>query len=226
MIISVHLPKTAGTSFAAALERHYGVALRRDYTDLPINTPPCARNRAAVRDCLANADNDFAGVACIHGHFLPLKYLLLASSRPDVSFVTWLRDPIDRAVSHYWFWRNTYDPERASPLHRRMMQEDWSLERFCLGTEVRDLYSQFLFGFPLENFSFVGITEFYAQDFTWWAQRVLGEVGPPDRLNVADSTAQRDKILPSLRAAIEVHHARDMELYRRALALRRERAAG
>jgi hypothetical protein len=70
------------------------------------------------------------------------------------------------------------------------------------------------------------ITEFYAQEFTWWAQRVLGEVGPPDRLNVADSTAQRDKILPSLRAAIEVHHARDMELYRRALALRRERAAG
>jgi hypothetical protein len=226
MIISVHLPKTAGTSFAAALERRYGAALLRDYADLPLNTRPRERNRSAVRNCLANADNAFAGVECIHGHFLPLKYLLLADGRPDVSFVTWLRNPIDRAVSHYRFWRKTYDPERAPPLHRTMMQEGWSLERFCLGIEVRDLYSQFLYGFPLEYFSFVGITEFYAQDFSWWATRFLGDAGPPDRLNVADSNPDRDEISPALRTAIEGHHARDMELYGRALAWRRERAAG
>ena len=41
------------------------------------------------------------------------------------------------------------------------MEKGWSLERFCLGPEVRNIYSQFLYGFLLEYFSFIGTTEFY-----------------------------------------------------------------
>lgn len=225
MIISVHMPKTAGTSFAAALDRHFGSALLRDYSDLPINTPPRKRNRAAVCACLANADKAFAGIECIHGHFMPLKYLLLADGRQDVSFVTWLRDPVDRAVSHYRFWRRTYESQRSPPLHRRMMEEGWSLERFCLGAEVRNLYSQFLYGFPLAYFDFVGITEFYADDLSWWAERSLGSSGLLEQLNVDESAVERQEISPSLRAEIERHHARDMDLYRRAIDSRRARVA-
>jgi hypothetical protein len=48
MIISLHLPKTAGTSFAAALETHFQTRLFIDNADLPINTPQYERNRAAL----------------------------------------------------------------------------------------------------------------------------------------------------------------------------------
>jgi hypothetical protein len=220
MIISVHLPKTAGTSFAAALERNFGDALQRDYADIPVNTPPYERNKAALQNCLANAEKDFQGISCIHGHFLPLKYLLL-SARQNIQFVTWMRNPIERALSHYYFWRRSFDPDNAPPLHRKMMEEDWSLERFCLGPEARNLYAQFLYGFPLEYFSFIGITEFYEEDFIAFSKKYLQTFQEPEKLNVGDREGESYDIPYSLRIEIEHYHARDMELYQRAVAMRR-----
>ncbi len=72
-----------------------------------------------------------------------------------------MRNPVERALPHYYFGRRSFDPDNAPPLHRKMMEKGWSLERFCLGPEVRNIYSQFLYGFLLEYFSFIGTTEFY-----------------------------------------------------------------
>lgn len=219
MIISVHLPKTAGTSFAAALEGRFGERLRRDYGDLPINTPPAKRHRAALEAGLRIASDDYSGVDCIHGHFLPAKYLLLADSR-EVRFVTWLRDPVERVVSHYEYWRRSYDPATAAPLHRRVVEEDWSLERFCLGPELRNLYGQFLWGFPVGNFAFLGVTERYDEDLATFGRRFLGAAVAPERLNLRQERADRGVIDPALRERIERHHARDVALYRWARARR------
>lgn len=129
MIVSVHLPKTAGKSFQAALTARFGESLLEDYGDFPMNTPEYDRNRAALAASLRNAERDFRGIECIHGHFLPVKYLLLSVRRP-VTFVTWMRDPIQRLVSNYHYWRRSYDARTAPPLHRRMVEEAWSLEQF------------------------------------------------------------------------------------------------
>ncbi len=32
-----------------------------------------------------------------------------------------------------------------------MVEEEWTLERFCLEPELKNLYSQFLWGFPLKK---------------------------------------------------------------------------
>lgn len=100
MIISVHLPKTGGKSFEAALQTRFGASLLEDYGTFPMNTPPYERVRAAVEASVINADADFTGVACIHGHLLPVKYLLMAARR-DVTFVTWVREPVQRMLSNY-----------------------------------------------------------------------------------------------------------------------------
>jgi len=222
LMISVHLPKTAGVSFRTALQRHFGSALRLEYSDLPMSVPEAERNRAALRHCLANADADMGGLKCIHGHFLAAKYLPL-SGAAGRTFVTWMRHPVDRLLSNYRYWRRDFDPSRASALRIRMMEEDWSFERFCLGPELRNMYSQFLFGFPLEYFSFVGITEFYNSDFRFFAQEFLGVAMEPDRLNVGDDAADRAEISSALRGEIERFHAADMDLYERALAMRLRR---
>ena len=219
MIVSVHLPKTAGTSFAATLERNFGTALLWDYADLPLNTPLYKRNKSALENCLSNAQRDFSGVKCIHGHFLPVKYLLLADRRP-ITFITWLRNPVERVLSHYHFWQRGSDPESAPPLHRKMIEEKWSLERFSLGPEVRNLYSQFLYGFPLEYFSFIGITEFYEEDFSFFVSHFMGSSLQPERLNVGSTAADGYQIAESLRNDIEQYHSKDMDLYRRALEMR------
>jgi Sulfotransferase family len=222
MIVSVHLPKTAGTSFAATLERNFGAAYLRDYADVPINTPKYERHKSALQNCLSNAEKDFQGIECVHGHFLPLKYLHLADTR-DITFVTWLRNPVERVLSHFHFWQQSFDPNNAPSLHRKMMEEKWSLERFCLGPEIRDLYFQFLYAFPLEYFSFIGITEFYDEDFALFVSQFLDSSFEPEKLNVRDTSASGYKISQALRSEVEQYHAKDMALYQRALEIRQTR---
>ncbi len=220
MLISVHLPKTAGTSFAAALEDHFGTKMLKDYNDLPINTPPFERNQTALKAAIENAEKDFSDIECIHGHFLPIKYLLLATKK-DVTFITWLRHPVERVLSHYFYWQRNYNPQRAPQLHRKVIEENWSLERFCLGPEVKDLYSQFLWGFPIDYFDFIGITEYFEEDFKYFSKNYLNTELEQKKLNVGDNN--KNKIDFTLWKKIEAHHSRDMELYRWALKKRKER---
>lgn len=209
------MPKTAGTSFSKALENYFGTALFKDYADLPINTPVFERNKAALEASVEIAERGLPGIRCVHGHFLPLKYLLL-SSRQELRFITWMRDPVERVLSHYYFWQRTYDLENAPGLHRRVIEEEWSLERFCLGPELRNLYAQFLWGFPLEQFDFIGITEYYDEDLSYLSREYFGAPWEPFKENAGD-TGGHYEIDAGLRRQIEAYHDSDMSLYKRAL---------
>ena len=227
MLVSVHMPKTAGLSFRASLEACFGEGFRHDYQDYPLAQPAIVRREQALDRGRAMRAADFAGVDCVHGHFLPLKYLELARTLP-CTFVTWLREPVVRLVSHYYYWQRAYDPASAltSPLHRRVMEEGWSLQRFCLAPELRNVYSEFLWGFPLQRLDFIGITEFFADDLRYFSQQLLGNKLQAHTLNRRVATgggAAPARLSAAARAEIEAWHAADMALYRQALALRKAR---
>jgi len=220
-IISLHLPKTAGSSFAKTLEAHFGNSLLLDYADRPISKPIFERNREALLSSLRLAEQGISDFQCVHGHFLPIKYLLL-NSKQKLFFLTWMRDPVERAISHYRYWQGSYDPNKhCPPHHKRVIEEGWSLERFCLGPEFRNLYSQYMWGFPLEMFDFIGIVEFYEDDLAYLADNYLEASLDICRLNVSD---KKDEIPPELREAIERYHDKDVQLYRRALQMRLTRS--
>ena len=227
MLISVHMPKTAGLSFRASLEEHFGEGFRHDYQDYPLAQPPEERREQARLWGLAARPADFAGVDCVHGHFLPLKYLELARALP-CTFVTWLREPVARLVSHYYYWQRSYDPDSAltSALHRRVVEEEWSLARFCLAPELRNVYSEFLWGFGLERFRFIGITEFFEEDLRYFSQQVLGNKIPAHTLNRRSGDDGGDPVAAlsaDMRAEIEAYHAADMAIYNLGLQLREAR---
>lgn len=222
LLVSVHLPKTAGVSFLAALRQGVPSGVQRDYEDAPINTPVAERIAVAFRSGVSNIARDFSGIRCIHGHFLPVKYLPLATIHGNVEFVTWMRHPVDRVVSHYRYWMRNYNPATSQPFHRRVVEEGWALEKFCLSTEMRNLYGQFLFAFPLENFHFIGITEHYDEDLADFSRRYFGADLAAERLNTAP-TEVAAKVDPGLLRDIEHHHSSDMVLYSRALELRAAR---
>jgi hypothetical protein len=225
MLVSVHLPKTAGTSFGRSLRDHFGDRLYRDYGDLPLNTPPFTRKLSATLNNLRILGRRFDQIACIHGHFLPIKYHLLRSMQA-VRFVTWMRDPVERLASHYEFWKHERHPDNLPPLHRQVLEGDWSFERFFRSSELRNVYSQFLWGFRLSNFAFIGITEHYDEDFKFFAEAFLGTSLPPYRLRTNDSRENPRYVTDRhLRAEIEQLHERDMRLYRCALELRRLRTS-
>jgi hypothetical protein len=224
ILISLHMPKTAGSSFARSLDSAFGSSLLMDYQDFPINTPFLKRNMRAVRDCLVNSGRRFKRINCIHGHFLPLKYLSL-SIRPGVRYITWLRDPVERLASHYYYWQRNYDPTSAPALHKRMMQEEWSLERFCLGPELRNFYHQFLWGFPTSRLDFIGITEHYEEDLQYLSQNVLGIDLSLHRVNTNENMKENKSYFSNagLKQRIEEYHWRDVILYRQALKIRAQR---
>lgn len=227
MLISVHMPKTAGSSFLASMRQKYGDRLLTDYGDRPINRGSITRNSHALAACVWHAltAGKFAGVACVHGHFMPLKYSLLRTRTP-LHFVTWLRDPVERLGSHYHYWLRHYDPHDCGELHRRVVEEQWSLERFCLGPELQNTYCKFLWGFPLQRFEFVGITEHYQEDLAYFAKHIFRH---PIHLREDNVNPHRQRTSyfedQGLRREIEAHHARDIELYQHALELRSQRAA-
>ena len=214
LLVSLHLPKTAGTSFAEALRRAYGEGCRIEYVDQPMQRARWRRRWDALARAVV-ARRGLASVSCVHGHFLPTKYRLAVGARP-VRYVTWLRDPVERLASHYHYWRRDYagdDP--TQPLRNRMLDEDWTFERFALGAEMRDLYHEYLWGFDPARFDFIGITERYEQDLARFAQ-TFGSGGAfvaNVRVN-PDRCEERYPIEAALRARIEAHHARDAALYR------------
>lgn len=221
MLISVHLPKTGGSSLLASIEGVYGPSLLRDNDDKPINTPPFKRKAEAITTCIKNTCHDFEAVHCIHGHFMPLKYLSL-KYRPlprwgRVQFVTWLRDPLERLASHYFYWLRDYDPAISGALRRRVVEESWTLERFCLAPELRNFYCQFFWGFPLHNFDFVGITEYYDADFTHFSNKFLGAELPVERRNVNENKPVGSYFEDGvLRRKLENYHSKDIALYQKA----------
>tara|TARA_R110001599_G_scaffold145321_1_gene327633 strand:- start:89889 stop:90569 length:681 start_codon:yes stop_codon:yes gene_type:complete len=224
------MPKTAGVSFRASLEEHFGERLRPDYDDYPLAQPAERRREQARLRGEAAQPAEFTDVGCVHGHFLPLKYLPLAQSRP-CTFVTWLREPLARLASHYDYWQRSYDPDSGltSSLHRRVVEEEWSLRRFCLAAELRNVYTEFLWGFPPKRLDFVGITEFFAEDLRYFSREILGNNLQPQTLNQrsqAAAPASEASLSHAERAEIEEFHAADLSLYHGALAQRRGRLSG
>jgi len=217
ILVSVHFPKTAGTSFGVALRQCFGDRLREDYAMLPLNQPRARRVWQAVRAGF-RARADASWPDAIHGHFLPVKYRIALRARP-VHYVTWLRDPVERLLSHYYYWQRTATAATpAQPFRHRVAREQWSLERFCFAPQMRNLYSQYLWGFPASRFHFIGITERYESDLAEFADRFLPGAPPASRARVnPERRDARYMIAPALRERIARHHDADMALYERAL---------
>ena len=223
MLISIHLPKTGGVSFRESLKQHFGSVYSVDYNDFPINTPVLKRNVHALRESIKNRFRPFDKNLCIHGHFLPLKYRFLPR-RLDVSYITWMRDPVERLASHYHFWKRTTDDLKDQPLKRRMLDENWSFERFALGPEHRNIYNQFFWGFPLKKLDFIGITEHFEEDFKYFCRHFLCSVLMESRENVNKDQEGRPYVVDiGLRKRIEEYHLADMVMYRDACKKRESR---
>ena len=159
-LVSVHLPKTAGTSFGDSIAAAYNQDVRLDYADRPINQPRDVRLKQAE---MHNKATPGISEQAIHGHFLPAKYAYLSEQR-SVRFVTWLREPVSRLKSHYCFWRDTPAPAEVPPLRKRMLEEKWTFLEFATEPALQNMYQQFFEGFDMKRFDFIGITERYEQD--------------------------------------------------------------
>ena len=214
-LVSVHIPKTAGTSLGAMLHANFGDMLKADYDDRPLSRPRWTRRIQALRHALAHA-GERSQAACIHGHFLPLKYASMRGMR----YSTWLRDPVQRVLSRYHHYQRHASDE---PQHARWgLVPGLSLADFVRLPQYRDTCAEYLWAFPLRRFEFVGIVEDHASELSRFARQF--------ELTVANGLARHNRnpekagtryaVEPAMDRLIRRLNARDVALYEAALARR------
>jgi hypothetical protein len=160
ILLSIHAPKTGGTALREVLLARFGSNLLLDYG---YNT---------------NIENTEADIRAIHTHnpYVVYKDVL---KKPRV--LTILREPLDRAISHYYYWLNlpsTEDPEPHGEIYRKyFLDQKPDLEKFLLSDDhwMQNIYTQH-FLYPLSNpedFWFIGFLETFDEDIAD-LQRLLG----------------------------------------------------
>ncbi len=213
MIVSVHVPKTAGKSFQSDLEHVFGARLLADYGDWPESTTPEAtahneRRRAAM---LAEAGSIGERYDAIHGHFVAPKY---AGVFPVTALVTIVRDPYQHAVSTYEHAMRS--PDIPHPGFHRFKEARMSLVEFI--EAFPNHQSLYLGGMPLEDLAMIGLTERYEQSAALF-EAIFGvtmpRAGARRNVNPAKQGPEYE-IAPQVRRAVERNRAEDIALYRRA----------
>lgn len=214
MIISCHTPKTAGTTFAEILRRHYGNDLIMDYGDRVGWAGEEAdrfRQKRGIPDAVEQAFREGRRLV-VHGHFYASKY---AKRFPNARLITFVREPVSRVISNYQYLRR--NPQIEHPLVKEFHRASPSLAEWANWPWARDLQSKVL-DVPLENFSFVGISEHFGASlelFDVQFRTPLASLFSGDRLNVSSETSVPAKV----RDRIEELNIVDVAFYKKALKL-------
>lgn len=198
VIISLHIPKSAGTSFRHALEHAYGSALWLNYGDD------------------FSADAVPPGTECIHGHIPGNAY---RDVFPGHRLITMVRHPVQRVVSNYHHFLTRPDPRNLAS--RALHELDLSLLEFAQLPGMRNEACRYVAGRAPEDFDFVGLTERFEDSVALFRSRFdVRESLPILRENVNPERLDPDYRLPhSLHEAIAALNIDDLNWYHRAAAL-------
>ena len=171
-LLSIHIPKTAGSSFQKTLETIYGkdVFCRLDFTvqnDSGENNI-IAKNQTRQEDLdsIISTGSLNNKIEVLHGHIHFQDFNSVFESHPDLKVITWLRHPVERVISNYNYLRARFEAESTlSPVARKLFNRlVMSLLDFARLPRDIHMYRDYTTGKPLEDFDFIGITEDYDND--------------------------------------------------------------
>jgi hypothetical protein len=211
MILSVHIPKTAGRAFGQMLAAEWGARVLGDYGDwVGVNTAEAVTRRAdRTLKARGNRADLLRDYDIIHGHFIADKYIGLF---PRTNFVAFFRDPYQQTISHYEFmFRN---PKIDHPAVRELHEARMSLSDFIVRSA--NIQTRFVGSVALENFSVIGLAEEFARSVALF-NATFGSNLTLQSANVNPNRPNSGyEIEPGIVRLIDVHRAEDFALYRRA----------
>lgn len=238
LIAFVHIPKTAGTTLNSVLAAEFSaddrceIMMRGMSWILPrpeiirrplISFSKIRRLRASVRSRRS--------LRLVHGHF---DLSIVRHLPADTHYFTLLRDPVERAISHYYHYRRR-ETERVHPLAMRSSLAEWVGS--CGLVEMDNGQTRRLAGemnvpcgrvtretlerakSNLAAFAAVGLSERFNESLALLA-RVFGwSTHPYVAQNVGANRPRRSALDPETIEALERCNRLDLELYRYATAL-------
>ncbi len=195
-LISIHIPKTAGTSFYNILTQVYGEKLSIYYRRRDLKILDISQEQHEV----------------VHGHFhfqevreLHQKY------KPKI--ICWLREPVDRLISKYFFFIEGLRNPNRNPvqyeLNKHRIDED--ILTFASREETQNTMSKFLKGMETEDFFFIGQMEHFERDLKELATKLNWPPYYIPQLN----KGKKSGIDQKTRDQIRDWNLQDIELYNR-----------
>lgn len=173
-LIVLHTPKCGGTSLDTSLRKAFGArAIYRDYKDNP-----------------ARLKSNPADYPVIIGHFSATKY----AHEREATWVTLLRDPVDRILSHFFVWRfqDTKALQRAgrlNALRAGIHEGKIGLVEFASREPFNTILSGRAFGnFDMDRFDLIIWHDQYAEGIRKFSELVQRDLRV-ERRNTSDANA-------------------------------------
>jgi len=166
IMYSVHIPKTAGTYFRDYLfhlpfdavyfyyDGNEDMGLRLSRLPVSIST----KQDGWLNKLNKNQDDEniqLINSVVIHGHYFAKTYL---KDNNDNQFMTWVRDPVDRLLSHYSFWKNNSFP--SDPNWINFNKRSMGIIEFSELKINQNIYFNYLEGLDLSKVFFIGVVDY------------------------------------------------------------------
>jgi hypothetical protein len=205
-LISIHIPKTAGTTFHAILRQVYGQEV----------VSPAYRRRDITPHLV---DGKFSqglpyGLQVLHGHFY-FKELQGLQHQTGAKVICWVRDPIQRVISNYRFFIAGLDNPDRNPRQYELNKhrKGESLLTYAERSENRNRMSDFIEGINLEDIFFCGVMEQFEQEVHRLGQMLGWPTFAISILNQGASMNKDGEIPLAVLQQIEIWNAADIALY-------------
>lgn len=149
MFISIHIPKTAGTTIGYILD--YGTKRRIyfDYSEI-YDEKELIKDIELVKNHKPFLENKFD---VIHGHFRYSKYSGLF---PDAKFITCLREPVARTISQFY---HVIQEANTGFTHYQKIMEGMDIIEFAKLPNIVHAQQLFCAGRELSEYDFIFISE-------------------------------------------------------------------
>jgi hypothetical protein len=214
-VIFLHLPKTAGTTVNRLIEWEYRFS--EMYSIDPVLFKwSAARLRKLPPERLKK-------IRMFKGHMLFGLHEVL--SQP-ATYITVLRDPVDRVISAFYFMRS----HKLHPLYWKLRRENWTLEDFVRRYQRENVQAKIIAGSDYEapctpeilekakenlrrHFSVVGLSERLQESLALMKLRFGWKLSSYSSFNVTRSRPKKDDLPKATLDLIHEKNAFDIELY-------------
>ena len=218
-LVSIHIPKTAGTSFRNILKNVYGEkeVIRFDISN---------RRGITIEEKVLKSKKLSKKIKVIHGHFTYRNLTKMVALSDNVPIITWLRDPIKRVISNYYYLEEKIiegleDVKNGLGILSKLQK---TLIEYARVDDNCNRMSRFLKGIELEELAFVGIQEYFDEDLLYLSQ-LLGIANIESLKQNVTNNPRRvfDEISKDTIEEIKELNLEDIELYEKGLSLRKKR---